>query len=217
MRGELDRTGRDEAWDGEKMRPQVGDFRARSGKRDRFRSEHVHPDFVKIFVDGSAGARKAAYLEPYLPDEIHGDDYYGEFTTPPERLKNHVILLDRQGLTVKMHCGGDAAVRAALDAIQAAREVNGDSGLRHEVAHANLVGSGRHTPVQGAERRRRAVADVLLPRSNRRTPHRYVGQGAGRADLADQVICRRRCSHDLRLGLASPLYRTPTRGVGWRR
>ena len=129
---------------------------------------------------------------PYLPDEIHGDDYYGEFTTPPERLKNHVILLDRQGLTVKMHCGGDAAVRAPLDAIQAAREVNGDSGLRHEVAHANLVAPDDIPRFKALN----AVADVLLPRSNRRTPHRYVGQGAGRANLADQVISRRRCLRD---------------------
>ena len=108
-------------------------------ERDRYRSKHVYPDFVKIFVDGSAGARKAVYLEPYLPDEKHGDAYYGEFVTSPEELKRDLVLLDKQGLTVKMHCGGDAAVRAALDAIEAAREANGDSGLRHEVGHANLV------------------------------------------------------------------------------
>ncbi len=108
-------------------------------ERDRYRSERVYPDFVKIFVDGSAGARKAAYLEPYQPHETHADDYRGEFMTPPERLKDYLIQLDRMGVTVKMHCGGDAAVRAALDAIQAAREANGDSGLLHEVAHANLV------------------------------------------------------------------------------
>ena len=91
-----------------------------------------------------------------------------------------------------MHCGGDAAVRAALDAIQAAREVNGDSGLRHEVAHANLVAPDDIPRFKALN----AVADVLLPRSNRRTPHRYVGKGAGRANLADQVICRRRCLRD---------------------
>jgi predicted amidohydrolase YtcJ len=108
-------------------------------ERSRYRSEHVYTDFVKIFVDGSAGARKAAYLQPYQPDEAHGDAYYGEFMVPPESLAEYLILLDGKGLQVKMHCGGDAAVRAALDAIQAAREANGDSGLRHEVAHANLV------------------------------------------------------------------------------
>ena len=97
------------------------------------------PSADTAFVNGSAGARKAAYLEPYLPDEKHGGSYYGEFVTPPEELKRYLVLLDKQGLTVKMHCGGDAAVRAALDAIEAAREANGDSGLRHEVGHANLV------------------------------------------------------------------------------
>jgi predicted amidohydrolase YtcJ len=108
-------------------------------ERFRHRTEHVYTDFVKIFVDGSAGARKAAYLEPYQPDEAHGDAYYGEFMVPPDKLAEYLILLDGKGLQVKMHCGGDAAVRAALDAIEAAREANGDSGLRHEIAHANLV------------------------------------------------------------------------------
>jgi len=108
-------------------------------ERGRYRSEHVYTDFVKIFVDGSAGARKAAYLEPYMPDEAHGDAYYGEFMVPPAKLAEYLILLDGKGLQVKMHCGGDAAVRAALDAIEAAREANGDSGLRHEIAHPNLV------------------------------------------------------------------------------
>jgi predicted amidohydrolase YtcJ len=108
-------------------------------EREQFRSNYVYPDFVKIFVDGSAGARKAVYLEPYQTDEKHGDAYYGEFITPPEELKRRLILLDREGLSVKMHCGGDAAVRAALDAIEAAREANGDSGLLHEIAHPNIV------------------------------------------------------------------------------
>ncbi len=33
----------------------------------------------------------------------------------------------------------DASVRAALDAVEAAREVNGDTGVRHKIGHANWV------------------------------------------------------------------------------
>ena len=49
------------------------------------------------------------------------------------------MRLDALGLTVKMHATGDAALRAGLDAIAAARKANGDSGLRHEIAHAELA------------------------------------------------------------------------------
>ena len=40
------------------------------------------------------------------------------------------------GIKVKLHCVGTAAARVALDAIEAARKTNGESGLYHEVAHS---------------------------------------------------------------------------------
>ncbi|MDE0284172.1 MAG: amidohydrolase [Gammaproteobacteria bacterium] len=107
--------------------------------RFKYRRTLVNPDFAKIFVDGSAGGRKAAYLEPYKSDDSQDTDYYGEFLVTPDRLDEYLVLLDSKGISVKMHCGGDAAVRAALDAIAAARRVNGDSGIPHEISHPNLV------------------------------------------------------------------------------
>ena len=46
---------------------------------------------------------------------------------------------DTRGLTVKFHAAGDAAVRAGLDAIEAARAANGFSGLLHDVGHNSFV------------------------------------------------------------------------------
>ena len=40
---------------------------------------------------------------------------------------------------MKVHTAGDGAVRLALDAIEAVRERNGPSGLRHELAHAGYI------------------------------------------------------------------------------
>jgi predicted amidohydrolase YtcJ len=40
---------------------------------------------------------------------------------------------------VKFHAAGDAAVRAGLDAIEAARKANGYSGLHHDVGHNSFV------------------------------------------------------------------------------
>ena len=50
-----------------------------------------------------------------------------------------VTRLDKLGLTVKVHTAGDRAVRVTLDAIEHARKANGDSGLRHETAHAGYI------------------------------------------------------------------------------
>jgi hypothetical protein len=100
---------------------------------------HVRTGFAKIFVDGIPPTRTAAMLEPYLPDPKHPAGFKGELQHSPADLDAALVRLDALGLTVKMHATGDAALRAGLDAIAAARKANGDSGLRHEIAHAELA------------------------------------------------------------------------------
>jgi predicted amidohydrolase YtcJ len=108
--------------------------------RDAYASNHVHTEFVKIFLDGvPTPARTAGMLAPYLPDEVHGDNFTGNLHIAPELLANDLIALDARGFTVKMHAAGDGSVREGLDAIEAARQANGDSGLRHELAHAGYI------------------------------------------------------------------------------
>ena len=78
-------------------------------------------------------------LEPYLADAKHGARFKGDLQHSQADLDAALVELDKRGLTVKMHATGDGGVRAALDAIAAARKANGDSGLRHEIAHAELI------------------------------------------------------------------------------
>lgn len=116
------------------------DYALLETQRDRYRSTHVHTGFVKIFMDGvPTPARTAAMLAPYLPDAAHGASYAGEAHLETAVLARDLVELDRRGFTVKMHTAGDRSVRIALDAIEAARRANGDSGLRHELAHAGYI------------------------------------------------------------------------------
>ena len=108
-------------------------------QRDAYRSEHVNPDFIKIFLDGIAPSRTAYMLEPYLPHDAFPDDFRGEPLHDSAILADDVTNFDAQGLTVKMHAVGDGALRQGLDAIEAARTANGPSGLRHEISHAGLM------------------------------------------------------------------------------
>ena len=108
--------------------------------RASYVSPHLHTEFVKIFLDGvPTPARTAAMLDPYLADETHGDLFTGNLHVEPPALAQDLITLDAMGLTVKMHAAGDRSVRVGLDAIEAAREANGSSGLRHELAHAGFI------------------------------------------------------------------------------
>lgn len=116
------------------------DYADLEARRDRFRSAHLHTGFVKIFLDGvPTSARTAAMLSPYVPDSEHGQSYAGAMLVDSHVLAQDLIELDRRGFTVKMHGAGDAAVRVALDAIEAARVANGVSGQHHEIAHAGYI------------------------------------------------------------------------------
>ena len=94
---------------------------------------------VKIWVDGVIEGLTAAMLDPYLDEHGRATDDRGMALVPPEPLRQAVIALDRAGLQVHMHAIGDAAVRSALDAIDAARQANGPSDHRHHIAHIQLI------------------------------------------------------------------------------
>src|SRR4029078_12333291 len=94
---------------------------------------------VKIWVDGVIEGLTAAMLEPYTHEQGNATENRGMALVPPETLRDAVTALDAAGLQVHMHAIGDAAVRSALDAIEAARQANGASDLRHHIAHIQLI------------------------------------------------------------------------------
>ena len=107
--------------------------------RSQYASANVQVDFAKIMLDGIPPSQTAAVLEPYIADGKHPEGHRGYLTQTPESLQEDITALDARGLTVKVHATGDRSVRAVLDAVEAARAANGDSGLRHEVSHAEMI------------------------------------------------------------------------------
>lgn len=107
--------------------------------RAAHQAPHVHTAFAKLFIDGVPISRTAAFTEPYVGVAAADHDPDAGLLLSPERLAEEVTALDADGYTVKMHAVGDRAVQVGLDAIAAAREANGQSGLRHEIAHTNFV------------------------------------------------------------------------------
>lgn len=75
----------------------------------------------KCFADGSLGSRTAALLadieiEPERP--LAPALRRGVWNTPPDRLRELVELAAAGGIATQIHAIGDAAVRAALDALE---------------------------------------------------------------------------------------------------
>jgi predicted amidohydrolase YtcJ len=81
-------------------------------------------------------------LNPYA-DSVEGRDdeasRYGILRLDPTLLNEQVKKFDEEGLTVKFHAAGDAAVRAALDSIEYAQQQNGKGPQMHNVAHCTFV------------------------------------------------------------------------------
>lgn len=104
--------------------------------------DRLSTDCAKIYLDGvPTDSHTAAMLEPYVDAHGHGEEESskGFFQVSAEELKSAVSRFDAQGLTVKIHVAGDAALRRGLDAISAARQRNGFSGRLHTLAHATFV------------------------------------------------------------------------------
>jgi predicted amidohydrolase YtcJ len=106
--------------------------------REDFRGPHVRPDFVKIFMDGVPPARTAAMIDPYIADKLHGCCFRGDVKLSVPELARWIAKYEKQGLGVKIHCAGDGAVRATLDAVDVVRSFNGP-GRRHHIAHASFI------------------------------------------------------------------------------
>jgi len=111
--------------------------------RNLFARDRVSPDCVKIFLDGvPTDSHTAAMLQPYaqrMRDRNDEAAVRGMLLVDQKVLNEAVTRFDLMGLTVKFHAAGDAAVRAGLNAIQAARTANGFSGLMHNVGHCTFV------------------------------------------------------------------------------
>ncbi len=92
----------------------------------------LHIGALKSFVDGSLGARTAAFHDPYsdLPDER------GLLVASPDDLRRWMIDADRAGLQLIVHAIGDRANTLLLDLFAEVTSSNGPRDRRLRVEHA---------------------------------------------------------------------------------
>lgn len=116
---------------------------------EEFRTRHHRPDFVKIFLDGVPPSRTGAFLTPYRADELHGAHFCGTTTMPADELEGWLLQTAERGLSAKIHCTGDAAVRMVLDTVERVRAAGFDAPT-YQIAHGQFVDRsdvGRFAPL----------------------------------------------------------------------
>jgi hypothetical protein len=97
------------------------------------------PTSVKLMMDGVLENFTGAMLEPYLGRDGRPTDNRGLLQIDPEGLATWVPQLDALGFQAHFHAIGDRAVRASLDAVEAARRTNGPSDTRPHIAHIQVI------------------------------------------------------------------------------
>ena len=103
--------------------------------RRRFDDEWLSANLVKFVLDGVVEAHTAAMLAPYSDDP----GVTGKMFWEQAKYRAAVAELDRRGFLITTHAIGDAAIRLALDAYQAANSANGTKDSRMRIEHIEAV------------------------------------------------------------------------------
>ena len=105
--------------------------------------DRLSANTVKLFADGVIESGTAALLEPYTASAAdrpgHDPHDRGRPNWDPAELTEAVTAFDADGFQVHIHAIGDAAVRSALDAIEAAVTANPPRDRRPVITHVQVV------------------------------------------------------------------------------
>ncbi|MEM3726747.1 MAG: amidohydrolase [Candidatus Bathyarchaeia archaeon] len=100
-----------------------------------FGNDRVRVGFVKVFADGSLGARTAALEEPYSDKP----DTSGMALYTQRQLNRLVLKAHKAGLQVGVHAIGDRAIGMTVKAFGRALKVFPKSDHRHRVEHCSVL------------------------------------------------------------------------------
>ena len=113
--------------------PEAVDYVESKGFRKSMSNDRLRLNGVKIYADGSLGARTAALREPYSDDPSN----IGILRQTDEELQALVDRMDAMGFQVIVHAIGDRAIEQAIDALAAVAGTKNPK--RHRIEHASLL------------------------------------------------------------------------------
>ena len=123
-------------WDRRRGLHQLDDLQGRREQADG--GGYFRATSVKLMLDGVCETFTAAMGSPYLDGHGHATDHAGSLFIDPAELTEAAARLADLGFQMHFHAIGDAAVRAALDALAALPAAQRAVG-RHHVAHLQFI------------------------------------------------------------------------------
>ena len=113
----------------------VEDIEKQIRDRKQHESPLIRPNYVKIFADGSPSARTSLLLQSYLDEP----DFFGQANMSTRDFAEAFAKFDKMGVGVHVHAIGEGTIRRVVDALEMMKKSNGDSGVRHKVAHCWMI------------------------------------------------------------------------------
>lgn len=101
--------------------------------RDRYSSERVRANYIKIFEDGTPESGTGYMLQP------NAGGSYGNPIWQPEELRQLTMAANSRGLAMHVHAMGDAAVKAIVDAYAAVGKGGKPTQVRNQIVHLRNV------------------------------------------------------------------------------
>jgi hypothetical protein len=101
--------------------------------------DHVIAGGVKLYIDGSGGARTAWLYDDWNKDFTGTDaGNKGYPTTEPDTIRQMIKLFHAAGMHISVHSIGDRAIDWIVDSYAEALREKPTKGLRHGIIHANI-------------------------------------------------------------------------------
>ena len=122
-----------------RWRDQLAEFAAARLQVEAEGHGQVRIGTVKFFADGVVEGGTAALLDPYVDAATFDGHSRGMPVWDCPELAEAAAAVDALGLQLHVHAIGDAAVRAALDAVEHVAAVNGPRDRRPVIAHTQVV------------------------------------------------------------------------------
>ncbi|MHA1596868.1 MAG: amidohydrolase [Candidatus Asgardarchaeia archaeon] len=102
----------------------------KSGIRTRFGNSFLRIGSIKFMVDGSVGAKTAAFFDPYV-----GEENRGLLLMKEEEVEEYFEIAHKSGFQIAVHAIGDRAIETVLDAFKNVLKNYPRNDHRHRIEH----------------------------------------------------------------------------------
>ncbi|UCE92900.1 MAG: amidohydrolase family protein, partial [Flavobacteriaceae bacterium] len=117
----------------------IEDIENQIKNRDKFASDFIYPNYVKIFADGGPFSATSGLLEPYLESFTGKPEVYGGSNLSEDEFLEAFKMFDSWGVGVHVHAMGDGTIRTVISALENMKKENGNSGVHHKIAHNTML------------------------------------------------------------------------------